>query len=209
MIRDFDRDADHQLSMDEVPEDLLVASRIEVIKYEGSTHTVRSWFGGMDRDNNQEVDSLEWNDMYDFFKKYLLDLGLVAVDADHQGEISPNEIVWMQSEIIPEVPSPILVNGFIFTVKDGGWVTCTDAATGKLFYSEKLGTTGGYFASPVAANGHIYIAGHRGLVHVIKASSKPEIVFETRLQGKILATPAIVGNTLYIRTSDYFYAFSE
>ena len=209
VIRDFDRDADHLLSMDEVPEDFYVASRIEVVEYEGSTHTIRNWFGDMDKDKNQEVDSLEWNEMYDFFEKYVLDLGLVALDADHQGEISPDEIVWMQTEIIPEVPSPVSVNGFIYTVKDGGRVTCTDAATGKLFYSEKLGTTGGYFASPVVANGYLYIAGHRGIVHVIKASKTPEIIFETKLEGKILATPAIVANTIYVRTTDYLYAFGE
>ena len=115
----------------------------------------------------------------------------------------------MQSEKIPEVPSPIVVNGFIYTVKDGGWLSCIDTKTGKLYFSEKLGTTGGYLASPVAANGHLYIAGHRGIVHVIKASNTPEVVAEIRLEGKILATPAIVGNNLYIRTTDYLYAFGQ
>ena len=209
VIRDFDKDDDHLLSIDEVPEDFMIASRIEVAEYEGATHPVSKWFGFIDNDQNHEVDSLEWGNTFDYFSSYVLDLGLIALEAENQGEISIDKIAWLQSEKIPEVPSPIAVNGFIYTVKDGGWVSCIDTETGNLYYSEKLGTTGGYLASPVAANGHLYIAGHRGIVHVIKASNTPEVVSEIRLEGKILATPAIVGNNLYIRTTDYLYAFGQ
>ena len=209
VVRDFDRDADSLLSIEEFPEDFILASRIEVADYDGATHTVRSMYGFIDKDQNDEIDSLEWIDAYNYFGSYVLDLGLIALNEGNKGKISIEKIAWMQSEKIPEVPSPIVVNGFIYTVKDGGWLSCIDKKTGKLYFSEKLGTTGGYLASPVAANGHLYIAGHRGIVHVINASNTPEVVSEIKLEGKILATPAIVGNNLYIRTTDYLYAFGQ
>jgi outer membrane protein assembly factor BamB len=209
VIRDFDKDNDHLLSIDEVPEDFMLASRVEVAEYEGASHPVGQWFGFIDNDHNHEVDSLEWSNTFEYFSSYVLDLGVIALEVENKGEISIDIVTWIQSEKVPEVPSPIAINGFIFTVKDGGWVSCIDRETGKLYYSEKLGTTGGYFASPVAANGHLYFTGHRGIVHVIKASNYPEVESEIRLEGKILATPAIAENELYIRTSDYLYAFGK
>jgi len=209
VIKDFDKDADHLLSRDEIPEDLKLATRIEIAEYKAATDFVRDLFWFIDKDRNKEIDSVEWKDRFDWNNRFAIILGVSALNAVNEGETEPEEIIWMQSQNVPEVPSPICVNGFIYTVKDGGWVTCMDAASGNLYYSERLGTTGGYFSSPVSANGHIYIAGHRGIVHVIKASHIPEIVSETRLHGKILATPAIAGNNLYIRTSDYLYAFGE
>jgi outer membrane protein assembly factor BamB len=209
VIKDFDKDADHLLSRDEIPEDLKLASRIGVAEYEGATVFVRDLFWFIDKDKNKEIDSVEWKEYFDYTNKFVIKMGISAINAINEGETEPEEIIWMQSENIPEVPSPIFVNGFIYIVKNGWRVTCMDASSGKPYYSERLGTTGGYFSSPVSANGHIYIAGHRGIVHVIKASNKPEIVSETRLQGKIMATPAIAGNNLYIRTSDYLYAFGK
>ena len=84
-----------------------------------------------------------------------------------------------------------------------------DANTGKMHYSEKLGTSGAYFASPVTANGYIYLAGHRGIVNVIKATDYPEVTSAIRLEGKILATPAIAGDNIYFRTTEYLYAFGK
>jgi outer membrane protein assembly factor BamB len=209
VIRDFDRDGDSLLSLDEIPEDLIVAKRREVGDFEGASHSLRSLYGYHDADKNNKVDRQEWVNAFNFFSKYVLNLGLAAIRTDHHGAISPDEILWTQSENVSEIPSPIVVNRYIYNVRDGGWVSCTDPETGKLVCSEKLGTSGGYFSSPVAANGYLYIAGHRGIVQVIKVATGPEVVSEARLEGKIIATPAIAGNILYIRTSEYLYAFSE
>jgi outer membrane protein assembly factor BamB len=209
VIREFDRDADRMLSLDEVPEDLIITRRREVGDFEGASHSLRSLYGYHDTDRNNEVDSLEWSNAFAFFSKYVLDLGLSALRTDHHGAISPEAFLWTQTATLSEVPSPIAVNGYIYNVRDGGWVSCTDPATGELVFSEKLGTTGGYFASPVAARGYLYIAGHRGIVHVIKAATRPEVISEARLEGKIVATPAIAGNAIYFRTSNYLYAFGD
>lgn len=84
-----------------------------------------------------------------------------------------------------------------------------DAKTGKVHFQEKLGAPGACIASPVMANGKIYLASYNGIIKVIEASKKPVVISETKLEGKILATPAIVENNLYIRTSEHLYAFGK
>jgi outer membrane protein assembly factor BamB len=98
-------------------------------------------------------------------------------------------------------------------VKDGGLVTAYDAQTGKEVYvQERVAAPGRYYASPVAANGHIYfISLDDGAVTVLKAgSAKPEVVVKNpKLGERVAATPAIADNALYVRTDKHLYAFAE
>ena len=84
-----------------------------------------------------------------------------------------------------------------------------DGGTGSVHFQEKIGATGAYIASPVVADGKIYLASYNGTVKVIEAGKMPSVISETRLKGKILATPAIAGNNLYVRTSEFLYAFKN
>jgi outer membrane protein assembly factor BamB len=97
-------------------------------------------------------------------------------------------------------------------VKDGGLVTAYDPKTGnELCVQERIAAPGRYFASPVAANGHIYlIAQENGAVTVLKAGSdKPIVVAKTKLGERTAASPALADNVLYIRTDKHLYAFAD
>jgi outer membrane protein assembly factor BamB len=98
-------------------------------------------------------------------------------------------------------------------VKDGGLVTAYDAKTGKEVYvQERVAAPGRYYASPVAANGHVYFTSlDGGAVTVLKAgSAQPEVVAKNpKLGERVAATPAIADNVLYIRTAKHLYAFAE
>ncbi len=74
---------------------------------------------------------------------------------------------------------------------------------------ERLGVAGPYIASPVAANGRIYIPANKGVITVINATNELNILAKNDLNEKIYTTPAIVGNTIYIRTTAHLYAFGE
>ena len=91
-------------------------------------------------------------------------------------------------------------------VKDGGLVTAYDAKTGKEVYvQERAAAAGRYYASPVAANGHIYFTTlDDGAVTVLKAGAdKPEVVAKNpKLGERVAATPAIADDTLYVRTDE-------
>ena len=96
-------------------------------------------------------------------------------------------------------------------VRDGGLVTAYDAKSGKELYLKRALPPGQYWASPVAANGHIYFTSLDGVVTVLKAgSAKAEVVAQNPGVGeRVGATPAIADNTLYIRTDGHLYAFAE
>ena len=98
-------------------------------------------------------------------------------------------------------------------VKDGGLVTAYDAKSGNdVYLQERVAAPGQYFASPVAANGHIYFVTYNdGAVTVIKAGTdKPTVVVKNpKLDERVAATPAIADDTIYIRTDKHLYAFGE
>ena len=85
--------------------------------------------------------------------------------------------------------------------------SCFHAESGDLVFQEKLGAAGSYFASPVAVNNKIYIASRNGIVFVIEAGDKLNILAKNDLDDKIEATPAIVESKIYLRTANSLYAF--
>jgi outer membrane protein assembly factor BamB len=98
-------------------------------------------------------------------------------------------------------------------VKDGGLVTAYDAKTGGEIYTlERIAGPGRYYASPVAANGKIYLTSlEDGVVTVLKAgTTKPErLVKNPKFGERVTATPAIADDTIYLRTASKLYAFAE
>ncbi len=209
-IKDFDKNGDSLISKNEIPEDLLFFIRPEITDIEGTQASAKYYFDSfIDRDKNGLADEFEWGETFKYFDQYVQDIGILALPADLKGELSLKDILWMQLEKTPEVPSPLASDDCIYMVKNGGWVTCMDSQTGKVHFQERLGAPGAYIASPVAANGFIYLPAHNGTINVIEAGKKPKVVFETKLKGKITATPAIAENNLYIRTSELLYAFGK
>ena len=109
------------------------------------------------------------------------------------------------------MPSAIVYRGQYVMVKDGGIVTAYDAEDGQARCTqERAAAAGKYYASPVAAGGHIYFTSLDGAVTVLKAGSeKPEVVAKNpKLGERTAATPAIADDTLYVRTAKHLYAFA-
>ena len=136
---------------------------------------------------------------------------MVAVKPGGHGDISKSHVAWKFSRGLPYVPSPLYYEGRLYFIKDGGMVSSFDGTTGKSFYlQERLGTTGSYYSSPVAADGRIYVASLPGKLTVLKAGGeKPEILHQADFGERIFATPALLGDKLYLRTHDKLYAFGK
>jgi outer membrane protein assembly factor BamB len=102
-----------------------------------------------------------------------------------------------------------LYHGRIYLIRDGGMMSSFDAKTGRPFYlQERLEAAESYYASPVAADGRIYLASVPGKVTIVKAGGdKPEILHQANFGERILATPALAGDRLYLRTQTKLYAF--
>jgi outer membrane protein assembly factor BamB len=134
---------------------------------------------------------------------------VMAVRPGSKGEVSEANIAWSERKGVPGVPSPLYYNGRLYTFQNGGIVFCRIAATGELLYTARLGAPGYYYSSPVAADQKVYIASEEGVVVVLDAGEKLNILATNKLDGAILATPALVERNIYVRTENHLYAFGE
>ena len=137
---------------------------------------------------------------------------LIAVTPGGAGDISASHVAWKYWQGLPYVPSPLFYDGRIYFVRDGGLMSSLDPQTGAPHYAQErlTGALGSYYASPVAADGRIYLASLLGKVTVVKAGGdKPEILHQADFGERILATPALVGERLYLRTTTKLWAFGR
>ena len=119
------------------------------------------------------------------------------------------EIVWRYRKSVPSSPSPIFVDGLLFFVGDsGGLVTCLEAKSGKLVWSERI-ASGKYWAAPFVAAGRIYFHSEEGVTTVIRAGREFEVIAENSLDGKLMASAAVAGDVLFLRTDKALYSISN
>ncbi len=135
-----------------------------------------------------------------------------ALKPGGMGDVTATHMLWKQTSGLPYVASAIVYRGQFVMVKDGGIVTAYDEQTGKRLYQKRAAESGNYYASPVAANGCIYLTSLAdGVVTVLKAGANPpEVVAKNPPLGeRVAATPAIADDTLYVRTAGRLYAFAD
>jgi outer membrane protein assembly factor BamB len=165
--------------------------------------------GISDKNKDNMLDSTEWREMNQFFESFGKKVGIRAIKLGRAGELNPTNIIWVNTEMPPHIPSPLFYNGCIYTIRDGGLFSCFNSENGKVYFRERLGTSGSYFASPIEANGKIYVASRNGIVTVLEAGNKFKILAKNDLKELITATPAVVDNKLYIRTDKALYSFGK
>ena len=96
----------------------------------------------------------------------------------------------------------------LYLIKDGGILTSLDPNTGKILKQGRLpGALDTYYASPVAGAGYVYVANQKGKMTVLKADGQWEILALNDFEDECYATPAIVDDALYVRTSGAIYCF--
>lgn len=136
---------------------------------------------------------------------------LIAVRACGRGEINPTHVAWKHARNFPGASSPIIYHGRLFTVKPGGFVTAHNLVSGAPIYQEeRLDAPGDYIASPVAAAGRVYFTSKDGVITVINATADSlTILGQSKIDELTLATPALVGNQIFIRTEKSLYAFAD
>jgi outer membrane protein assembly factor BamB len=166
---------------------------------------MRSLIGMIDGNKDGAASRFEWG-MASAFVNANEDV-MLAIKPGGEGDVTDTHVAWRQRRGMPELPSPLFYKGRLYLVKNGGIVTCVDPKTGKPVYRERLGAVGPYYASPVAADGKVYAASEAGVVSVFEAGDKFAEVAENDLGERLVATPAIVGDTLFVRTEKHLFAF--
>jgi outer membrane protein assembly factor BamB len=164
-------------------------------------------FGWLDANNDGAIDRAE----YDFVRNSTtLGQGLTAVRLGGQGDLTSSNVAWNVKKSYPSIPSPLIYRSVMYLMKEGGIVTTLDPVSGKVL---KQGRTPDaledYYASPVAADGKIFLVSASGKVTVLKADAQWEILASSDLGEDVWATPAIAGSNIYIRTRNALYSFGQ
>jgi outer membrane protein assembly factor BamB len=132
---------------------------------------------------------------------------LLAIRLGGKGDVTQSHIAWKWDRDVPVKPSPILVDGLLYMVSDNGKVSCIEAATGKMIWSEKI--SGQYSASPIYAGGRIYFFNHTGKTTVIAAGRELRTLAVNELDAGCMASPAIVANAMILRSKTHLYRIEK
>ncbi len=134
-----------------------------------------------------------------------LPTGLSPKDPPHVLEES--QLAWRSRRGIPCKPSPLLVGDLLFMIDDSGIASCVDAKTGTDVWRQRI--SGNYSASPIFAEGRIYACSEEGKVIVLDAGREFKVLAENRLEDGFMASPAVSGKALYLRSRKNLYRVEE
>jgi len=135
--------------------------------------------------------------------------GLLAVRLDGD-DGAPRDLWRFDKGFAGVVPSPLLYDGVLYVIKNGGILTAFNPATGEVFKTGRVaGALGGYSASPVAAEGRIFVVSEEGKLAVLQAGPDWDVLAVSDLGEGAFATPALSAGRIYLRTDEALYCFAS
>jgi outer membrane protein assembly factor BamB len=164
-------------------------------------------FSAFDGNRDGKLDAKEWNVMRAMLASAN---GLLAIKLGGEGDVTNGAIQWKYQRPVPQVPSTLLYKGVLFMINDSGILLSIDPATGNVLKQGRLkGAIDKYFASPVGADGKIFLVSQDGTASVVDAKAEWEIRSVNPLDDEVFATPAIADGKIYVRTRSTLYAFAS
>ena len=113
------------------------------------------------------------------------------------------EIAWESDEFLPEVSSPLAVNGMLYVATSYGVFACFDAKTGTKQWSQEYGDA--FYSSPVYADGKVYITDMSGKTHIVKATKEYQLIGTPELGEKAVCSPVFQDGRVYLRGMNQLY----
>ncbi|HSC26258.1 MAG TPA: PQQ-binding-like beta-propeller repeat protein [Vicinamibacterales bacterium] len=177
-------------------------SRTEFPKF-----TSAFWFDVADLDTSGGLTKDEWA-----YYRAALDSenGMLAIRLGGSGDMTDTAIRWKYQRSVPQLPSPLLYGGVLYMVNDNGIITMLDPDNGALIRQGRLeGALGPHFASPTAADGHIFFTSEAGKVVVVSPGRDLAPIAVNDLGEDTYATPSFADGRVYVRTTAALYAFGK
>ncbi|MFQ5929490.1 MAG: PQQ-binding-like beta-propeller repeat protein [Acidobacteriota bacterium] len=132
---------------------------------------------------------------------------LFAVRGGGKGLITDTHVAWKVKRGVPNKPSILLIGDLIYMINDGGIAICVEAKTGEVVWQARIG--GNYSASPVYADGKIWLFSEEGKISPIQPGWEFKILAENHLDDGFMASAAIVGKAFYLRTKTHLYRIEK
>jgi outer membrane protein assembly factor BamB len=190
-LSQLDRNKDGKLAKDELTDKRAIARFDEYL----------------DLDDTGFLEDRDWDR---YRERRLGENSLRAYRLGGEGDLTETHFLWKNPRTLPNVPSPLVYRGVLYTLKEGGILTSFDIKTGAILKQARLpGGPGDYYSSPVAADGKIYAVSEEGKASVIQAGAQWQILQVNDLEDGCKATPAIADGKLYVRTYGTMYCFGN
>ena len=132
---------------------------------------------------------------------------ILAIRADGTGDVTNSHVVWRARRGAAYVPSPVYYEGHLYVIDDDGAASCLSAADGKVMWQERL--TGNFSSSPVIAGGYLFVTNEDAQTYVLSAGPEFKVVANSVLPSGAMATPAVSGGCLYLRTNEALYCIGQ
>lgn len=177
-----------------------------VSKAEWDDEAIRQLWFLMDLDRDGMLDASDWKRTQEM---QTATGALFAIEMGGEGDVSESHRSWTYDDRrgLSEIPSPVVADGTLFLVADGGIVSSLDPSTGKLEKRERVGISDSYYASPVAGDGKVYLASQSGQLAVLSAERDWKVLSTSKLGEEVWSTPAIAGGRVYVRSLEALYCF--
>lgn len=128
---------------------------------------------------------------------------LFAIRPEGKGDLTSTNVAWKTDKSVPTKPSPLLVGDELFLISEVGVLSCLDAKSGKLHYRKRIG--GNFSASPILVEGRIYLCDEAGKTIVVAPGTQYNELAVNQLDGRFMASPAVTGRSLLLRTDTHLY----
>jgi len=164
-------------------------------------------FDAFDGNRDGKLDAKDW----DVFRAMLAaENGLMAIKLGGSGDMTATAVKWKYLRPVPQVPSTVLYQGVLYMVNDSGILISFDPATGNVIKQGRLkGAIDKYFASPIGADGKVWLVSQDGTVSVVSAKGDWEVLQVNTLDDEVFATPVPSDGELFIRTRSALYNFAK
>ena len=136
---------------------------------------------------------------------------LQAIELGHRGDLTGGEhVIWSLTRGVPYVPCPMLWGDELYLLEDQSFFSCVTATDGTPHYAKhRLPDAPNFSASPVGAADRIYLLSEDGATVVLKRGPEPTVLAVNRLDGTFYASPAIVGDAIYLRSGEHLYCLGR
>jgi outer membrane protein assembly factor BamB len=185
-------------------DELIVNSSERIDAYDPRTGTLL-WYEGTSRQT--PIPSAVFHDGRIYLSRGYRNSDYMAIRPGGRGDVSKTHVEWRRPSGASYVPSVLYYDGLLYMTNEVGVVTCADARTGEPVWRHRLG--GVFFASPVAGDGHVYLASETGETFVLQAGREPRVQARNDLGERLIASPAISGGRIFLRSDGTLFAVGK
>jgi outer membrane protein assembly factor BamB len=209
LLKQNDKNGDQQIERDEFPT-FWIFHRPEGTEAPQNGATVR--FQQVDSNRDGQIVGAEWKKQIAGIERYRAQAsqhGMLAIRLNQSKPNDPTNVRILDTASIPEVPSPLSNDGYLYFVKNGGILTCLEISSGKRIYRMRTPGRGTHYASPFISGDKLYTISGAGVISVLTLGPNPKILATNDMRDEVYASPAVVDGIIYVRTHATLYAFGR